>query len=194
LPGQASEAAQAQEVKSREALEDLLKAAKEQHQVLLNQREEVLKELDNTMFNLSLLDSHAQVLSDRHLEAATEVEVLESSIEILQLDRQKSAQNGGKEPRRTGMQVTNYNMIGLRDDCCNFREFSLADIKSATCNFSESFKLLQGGNGTVYKGEMMNRSVAIRRLHSHNVQGLMEFQQEVIVFLTIILMQQVNTT
>lgn len=166
--------------------------AKEQHQVLINQREAALKELDNTMLNLSLLDSHAQVHSDRHFEAAAELEVLQSSIEILQLKREKSAKNGGKELRQTGMRITNYNMISLGDDTCNFREFSLADIKAATCNFSESFKLFQGGNGTVYKGEMMNQSVAIKRLHPHNVQGLMEFQREVLIFSTIILMQQLK--
>ncbi|XP_078159759.1 U-box domain-containing protein 33-like isoform X2 [Carex rostrata] len=177
----ASEASQAREAKSRGEIEDLLKTAKERHQVLINQREEALKELDSTTLNLSLLDSRAQVLSKQHFEAAAELEVLQCSIEILQLERQKSAKNGGKELRQTGMWVPNYNMIGLGDDSYNFREFSLADIKAATCDFSESFKLFQGGNGTVYKGEMMNRSVAIKRLHPRNVQGLMEFQQEVFV-------------
>lgn len=157
-----------------------MKTAKEKHQVLINQREEALKELDSKTLNLSLLDSRAQVLSKQHFETAAELEVLQCSIEILQLERPKSAQNGGKELRQTGMWVPNYNLIGLGDDSYNFREFSLADIKAATCDFSESFKLFQGGNGTVYKGEMMNRSVAIKRLHPRNVQGLMEFQQEVL--------------
>ncbi|KAJ4816786.1 U-box domain-containing protein kinase family protein [Rhynchospora pubera] len=177
----ASEAAQAREAKSREELEDLLKMAKERHQVLINQREGALKELDSTMMNLSLLDLRAQELSARQFEAAAELEVLQSSIEIIQIERQKNTQNGRKELRQTGLRVPNYNMIGLGDDSHNFREFSLADIKAATCDFSESFKLFQGGNGTVYKGEMMNRSVAIKRLHPRNVQGLMEFQQEVFV-------------
>lgn len=59
-------------------------------------------------------------------------------------------------------------------------EFSLSELESATFCFSESFKLGQGGNnGCIYKGEMMGRTVAIKRLHPHNMQLQQEFQQEV---------------
>ncbi|OEL26051.1 Cysteine-rich receptor-like protein kinase 25 [Dichanthelium oligosanthes] len=62
-------------------------------------------------------------------------------------------------------------------------EFSLYDfdqISDATDNFSDHHKLGQGGFGTVYKGELTGGlEIAIKRLSSCSVQGLMEFKTEI---------------
>ncbi|CAN6205609.1 unnamed protein product [Urochloa humidicola] len=62
-------------------------------------------------------------------------------------------------------------------------EFSLYDfdqIADATDNFSDHHKLGQGGFGLVYKGELPGGlEIAIKRLSSCSVQGLMEFKTEI---------------
>ncbi|KAF0905243.1 hypothetical protein E2562_003846 [Oryza meyeriana var. granulata] len=62
-------------------------------------------------------------------------------------------------------------------------EFSLYDIDQiadATDNFSDANKLGQGGFGPVYKGQLPDGlEIAIKRLSSCSVQGLMEFKTEI---------------
>ncbi|KAG8080262.1 hypothetical protein GUJ93_ZPchr0007g4471 [Zizania palustris] len=62
-------------------------------------------------------------------------------------------------------------------------EFSLYDfdqIADATDNFSDGNKLGQGGFGAVYKGQLSDGlEIAIKRLSSCSVQGLVEFKTEI---------------
>uniref|UniRef100_A0A0A9D9U1 RING-type E3 ubiquitin transferase n=1 Tax=Arundo donax TaxID=35708 RepID=A0A0A9D9U1_ARUDO len=52
-------------------------------------------------------------------------------------------------------------------------QFSLADLKLATENFSDSLKIGEGGYGRVYKGSIRDTAVAIKILcHDENLQGL----------------------
>ncbi|GFZ18010.1 U-box domain-containing protein kinase family protein [Actinidia rufa] len=81
-----------------------------------------------------------------------------------------------EEKRRS---ATHNGVIGFSEDSLELAEFSLADLQIATCDFSESFKIGQSGYGSVYKGEMMDRTVAIKKLHPHNMQRQSEFLQEV---------------
>ncbi|CAN1298467.1 U-box domain-containing protein 70 [Linum perenne] len=69
--------------------------------------------------------------------------------------------------------------LGYAEELPELAEFPLSDLQTATCNFSESFKLGGGAYGCVYKGEMLGRTVAINKLHSHNMQGQSEFHKEV---------------
>ncbi|KAF3443735.1 hypothetical protein FNV43_RR13425 [Rhamnella rubrinervis] len=56
----------------------------------------------------------------------------------------------------------------------------LRTIKAATGNFSDEFKLGQGGFGPVYKGILNDgREIAVKRLSSHSVQGVQELKTEV---------------
>ncbi|KAK4477548.1 hypothetical protein RD792_016780 [Penstemon davidsonii] len=61
------------------------------------------------------------------------------------------------------------------------RRFSLAEIRSATQNFSNAFSIGKGGFGIVYKGLIDNgrESVAIKRLKSSSRQGKREFWTEI---------------
>ncbi|KAL0311712.1 UNVERIFIED_CONTAM: Receptor-like protein kinase FERONIA [Sesamum calycinum] len=61
------------------------------------------------------------------------------------------------------------------------RRFSLAEIKSATRNFSDAFVIGKGGFGKVYKGHIDNgrETVAIKRLKSNSKQGKHEFLTEI---------------
>ena len=43
-----------------------------------------------------------------------------------------------------------------------YTKFSLNDIKSATCDFSERLKVGEGGYGVVYRGEIEETAVAVK--------------------------------
>uniref|UniRef100_A0ACD5UL09 Uncharacterized protein n=1 Tax=Avena sativa TaxID=4498 RepID=A0ACD5UL09_AVESA len=62
-------------------------------------------------------------------------------------------------------------------------EFSLYDfsqIKEATNNFSSGNKLGHGGFGPVYKGQLRSGlKIAVKRLETSSLQGLLEFQNEI---------------
>ncbi|WVZ57562.1 hypothetical protein U9M48_007933 [Paspalum notatum var. saurae] len=60
-------------------------------------------------------------------------------------------------------------------------EFSLSELQLATQNFSDTMKIGEGGFGRVYRGFLRNTTVAIKMLRSHNLQGLSQFRQEVVV-------------
>ncbi|KAJ3689817.1 hypothetical protein LUZ61_018981 [Rhynchospora tenuis] len=58
-------------------------------------------------------------------------------------------------------------------------KFSLQELEQATQSFSESLKIGGGGFGSVYKGSLRQTTVAIKVLHSQNLGGQAQFQQEV---------------
>ncbi|KAL6329967.1 hypothetical protein AAG906_039882 [Vitis piasezkii] len=58
--------------------------------------------------------------------------------------------------------------------------FDLKTLKAATKNFSDEYKLGQGGFGPVYKGKLPDgREIAVKRLSSSSGQGLEELRTEV---------------
>lgn len=57
--------------------------------------------------------------------------------------------------------------------------FSLSEIKEATRNFDPSFKIGEGGYGSIYKGVLRYTPVAIKVLNPDSMQGPLEFKQEV---------------
>ncbi|KAK2996049.1 hypothetical protein RJ640_029597 [Escallonia rubra] len=62
------------------------------------------------------------------------------------------------------------------------RRFSLADIQSATDNFSDDLVIGQGGFGKVYKGSISDgesMTVAVKRLNPRSRQGAREFRTEI---------------
>lgn len=158
-----------------------------EQQKLLQEKEEVSREIRRTMTNIALLDSRAQEANRRFNEASGEVKLIQTSIATLQqekqsIQRQKMEALRWLERWRNHRQAGAANcngLIGSAEELPKLSEFSLSDLQTATCNFSESFKIGQGGYGCVFKGEMMGRTVAIRKLHPHNMQGQAEFQQEV---------------
>ncbi|KAI4334520.1 hypothetical protein L6164_019203 [Bauhinia variegata] len=181
------ESAHACEVKLRKEAEGALRATIQERQKLLVENEEVASELQRTMRNVALLDSRAHEANRRRDEAADELSLIQASISALwhekqQIRRQKmEALRWLERWKSLGQLGPVYcnGVIGSAEELPQLAEFSLLDLQNATCNFSESFKILEGAYGSIYKGEMLGRTVAIRKLHIHDMQGPAEFHQEV---------------
>ncbi|XP_025800492.1 putative cysteine-rich receptor-like protein kinase 30 isoform X3 [Panicum hallii] len=61
-----------------------------------------------------------------------------------------------------------------------FSQYDYSHIKEATNNFSVGNKLGQGGFGHVYKGRLSSGiKIAVKRLETCSLQGLLEFQNEI---------------
>uniref|UniRef100_A0A5B6ZZV1 RING-type E3 ubiquitin transferase n=1 Tax=Davidia involucrata TaxID=16924 RepID=A0A5B6ZZV1_DAVIN len=180
----AFDSAHAHEVKLRRESEDALRMTIQEQEKLLEERELVTRELHKDMRNIALLDSRAQEANRRCEEASEELKLIQESIATLRHEKQKirrqkmEAMHWLEQWKRCG-QAAGANCNGFIGDSPQLAEFSLSDLQTATCNFSESFKIGQGGYGSVYKGEMLDKTVAIKKLHPHNMQGQSEFQQEV---------------
>lgn len=183
----ASESAERNEIKKREELEVLLVATRRHHEDLIKNKEKAVAGLDSSIRRLAILDAHAKRINLRMDEFAAELEVIQSSIETI---RRKKLKIQKREDRHmdqvegcTYIHATlpNCMSIVLGDDLYSFREFTLLDMQSATCKFSESFKIRSQGHGCVYKGEIMSRTVMIHKLHSHSIESVRQFQQEVYI-------------
>ncbi|PKI61707.1 hypothetical protein CRG98_017931 [Punica granatum] len=182
----ALETAYLTESKTRKEAEDALRDTLQGQEKFLEEREEVGRELQRTMRNVALLDTRAQEANQRREEAVRELQVIQASIATLQLEKQRIRRQKMEavhwldrwRSRGQSRAVRCNGFVGLHEDFPELAEFSLSEVQSATCNLSESFKLGQSGFGCVYKGELLGRTVAIKLLHPHNMQGQFEFQQE----------------
>ncbi|XP_065866085.1 U-box domain-containing protein 33-like isoform X2 [Euphorbia lathyris] len=181
------ESAYANEVKLRKEAEDALRNTIREQGKLLEEKEEISKELQRTMRSIALLDSRVQEANRRQYEASGELKLVQTSIASLRQEKQRIQKQKMEAVRwlerwrnrgQAGSPKCN-GFLGSVEELPELAEFPLSDLKTATCNFSESFKLGQGGYGCVYKGEMLGRTVAIKKLHPHNMQGQSEFQKEV---------------
>lgn len=180
------ESAHAHEVKLRKEADDALRTTIQDQEKHLEEREEVTRELQRTMRSVALLDSRAKEANRRCDEAVGELNLIQASITTLQQEKQRMRRQKLEALRwlerwrhgRAGAANCN-GFIGFLEGLPELAEFSLSDLQTATCNFSESFKIGQGGYGCIYKGEMLGRTVVIRNLDPYNMQGPSEFQQEV---------------
>lgn len=181
------ESAHAHEAELRKKAEDVLRFTVLEQQKLLEESGVISRELQMTMRNVALLDSRAKEATRMRDEAAHELSLIQASISTLwqerhQIRRQKMEAFRWLERWKTRGQVraAHYNgVIGFAEELPELAEFSLSDIQNATCSFSKSFEIAQGGFGRIYKGEMLGRTVAIKKFHQHNVQGPAEFHREV---------------
>jgi hypothetical protein len=169
----ASESSKRREVKLREELEGVFLATRKQHDDLARHKEKATAVLDSSKRRLEILDSHANNMRFRMNEAAAKLEVIQSSIKILKQEKTK-------ENKLEDTYINQVEGVTTSHDLYTVRQFTLLDVQDATCKFSESFKIRPGSHGYVYKGEIMNRSVMIHKLHSQRMKSSMQFQQEVL--------------
>lgn len=135
------------------------------------------------MGRLANLDARTTKISLRMCEVAAELEVIQSSIESL---RQEKTEVQKREERHMDQiegcryrhaAVPNCASITHGDHSCSFREVTLIDVQSATCNFSEGFKIWSESHKCVYRGAIMDKSVMIHKLNSDSMQSVWQLQE-----------------
>ncbi|XP_074267943.1 U-box domain-containing protein 33-like isoform X2 [Silene latifolia] len=175
------------EAKLRMEAEDALRSMIHEQEILLEERLEVTGQLQKTMRNVAVLDCRVQEANRRCEEVYGELKHIQVCTASLRLERQRLWKQKVEADRwlekwRSGRQTSGTNRRvcgGILDDVPDLVEFSLLDLQSATCNFSESFKMCERGFCSVYKGELLGRTITIQRLHAHNIQAPSQFQKEV---------------
>ncbi|PIN24369.1 Serine/threonine protein kinase [Handroanthus impetiginosus] len=183
----ALETALSREVKLRGEAEDALRTTLQCQENLLQEREKSNQQLQKTMRNIAVLDSRAQEANRRREEVAGELKLIQASIAALRKEKQKLQRQKIEATRwldrwRSREQCEDAGeskFMGLMADISQLPEFLLSDLEAATCNFSENFRIGQGGCGVVYKGELLDKTVAIKKLHSYNMQRQREFDNAV---------------
>lgn len=168
--------------------EDLLRITIQEQEKLLEDRERTTQELQKTLRNIAVLDCRAKEANRRHEEVAGELKLIQASIATLRKERQKLQRQNIEATRwlhrwRTHEQCKDANkneFIGLDGDDYELPEFSFSDLEAATCCFSDNFSIGRGGYGIVYKGEMLDKTVAVKKLRFYNMQRQLEFHREVI--------------
>ncbi|KAG0447612.1 hypothetical protein HPP92_028241 [Vanilla planifolia] len=183
----ASEASYLQEIKTREELEALLADTKLKQDDLVIQKNEIRTELQIASSDVAVLEACARQMTDLADGLSSKLDAIMSSIEAIKLENKKIQHqiheyvHWSKRGRCNNFLFKMYGEVIAFGNETDFKEFSLSDLQTATFNFSDTFMIGQGGHGCVYKGEMFNQTVAIKRLHTHSIQNQREFQQEVVV-------------
>lgn len=182
----ASESYKKQEVKIREELEVLILATRKQHEDLTRSKDKATAAVDSSMRRLDILDARAEHVRHQMDEAVAELEVIQSSIKILEQEKINAQKLEDRHTNQVEGCTYGHSKLpncssNARGDNRTFRQLTLLDVQAATCEFSESFKMRSQGHAYVYKGEIMNRSVIIHMLHSHHMKSSTKFQQEVYI-------------
>ncbi|KAK9075793.1 hypothetical protein SSX86_004122 [Deinandra increscens subsp. villosa] len=180
LEVKAYESAHAQEVESRRVAEDKLDAARREHEQLMEQKELTSKELHKVMRNIAILENQVQEANCRREESSEELKLIQSSIATLKIEKLTIQRLRFDAENWLDMWKSRGQTGGISCTTLRLMEFSLVDLETATCGFSESFKISHESYGcSLYKGEMLNRTVMIKKLHRNNLQAQQEFQEEV---------------
>ncbi|KAE8709411.1 U-box domain-containing protein 33 [Hibiscus syriacus] len=175
----ASENLYAHEVKQRKEIEEALAKEKEELEKMMNQRDEVMIELQVALDQKSSLEKQiaesekeVEELEEKILSAVELLQNYKKEREELQMERDNALKEA-EELRKSRAESSSAHMHQ------SFTEFSFAEIEEATLNFDLSLKIGEGGYGSIYKGILRHTTVAIKLLHSNSLQGPSEFQQEV---------------
>ncbi|XP_043716969.1 U-box domain-containing protein 33-like [Telopea speciosissima] len=176
----ASESLYEKEKKLREELEVLLWKEKQELEMLKIQRDQVMEELRVTLDHRSRLESQIadsdQMLSELEEKFRSAVQLLvnmRNERDELLTERDNAVREA-EELRKTREEEATSSYTPQF-----FSQFSFIEIERATCNFDQTMKIGEGGYGIVYRGKLRQTPVAIKMLHADNLDGHVEFQQEV---------------
>uniref|UniRef100_A0A7N0U3J1 RING-type E3 ubiquitin transferase n=1 Tax=Kalanchoe fedtschenkoi TaxID=63787 RepID=A0A7N0U3J1_KALFE len=183
---EAFEFASALEIERRREAEGILRCIREKQSEVLKKGEEAEKEMQSLKACVTHLESDVQKGNYNSKEASSELKDIQASITAMRLAKQKLSRQKmdavycfERWKNHIQGEFISCNHYTGYEDMPQLVVFSLSDVETATCDFSERFKLGQGGYGCVYKGEMLDKTVAIKRLYPQNSHGRLEFQQEV---------------
>ncbi|KAK2992638.1 hypothetical protein RJ640_023948 [Escallonia rubra] len=161
-------------------VEDALATGKEEVGKMKQQLEEVIKELQVALEQKSSLenqiansDQMEQELEEKIFSAVEPLQNFKNERDKLQVERDDALREAEDLRRKQAEESSSTQSPQF------FSEFSFFEIEEATKKFDPSLKIGEGGYGSIYKGLLRHTLVAIKKLHSHSLQGPSEYQQEV---------------
>ncbi|KAL0927180.1 hypothetical protein M5K25_001343 [Dendrobium thyrsiflorum] len=174
-----SENLYAEELNLRKEVDETLKRAKLEIEMLKKEQVELCEKLQKTNkhklqleLHIGNLDNCVKDLEEKLLAALHLLHSLEVEHDGLRRERDEAIRKA-EELRRKKEEVPCSSILA------NLSAFSLSEIEQATCSFDNSLKIGEGGSGTVYKGFLRNTTVAIKALNHDGMLGRSEFDQEV---------------
>lgn len=156
-------------------MEEGVAKEKQEYKKMKNQIAQVVEELRIRQDQNSVLESHtanSDGMVTQLNKIISAVQVWKKERDELQMERDNAVKEA-EELKKTREEEA------VSSQRLQFSEFSISEIKKATCDFNPSKKIGEGGYGNVYKGLLRHTPVAIKMLHSRSSQGRLEFQQEV---------------
>ncbi|KAL6903842.1 hypothetical protein ACP4OV_004655 [Aristida adscensionis] len=160
--------------KQRQEIEGMRRQKDEAYAALYNANERKLA-LENRISELELDVKHNE---DKLATNQLHLEELQSDYDRILRERDAA--------RREAAEVRAKNQQGVLAPSEAFNtKFSLIELQQATQGFDPTFKIGEGGFGSVYKGVLRNTTVAIKLLHPQSMQGQSEFHQEAFVLSTV---------
>ncbi|KAH9303300.1 hypothetical protein KI387_014883, partial [Taxus chinensis] len=175
------EAALIQTAKEKEELTSLLRVSEEKCRKIKRGRSQVEEELQAMIEKLTSLATNANKFSRERQQAIRELEVGRVKLAAMEEENERILQKTKAEIKHlqdcllSTPPIKTPNYYSSLSGNFEFREYSLNDIKAITWNFSEHFKLGEGGYGTVYKSEIIQR---VKIISVDSLTGRREFQRE----------------
>ncbi|OVA14018.1 Protein kinase domain [Macleaya cordata] len=168
------------EVKQRKEMEELLARETLVLKEMKNQQVDIMEELRTAQEQILALerklndsDQMVKELEEKIVSAMELLRTLKKERDEMQLERDNAVREAEDFRKRREEEK-------IISKCPEFfSEFSFLEIEEATSKFDTSLMIGEGGYGCVYRGYLHNTEVAIKMLHSNNLQGHSEFQQEV---------------
>lgn len=174
-----------EEIAKRSQLEKEFSSTKEELNKLQIETEEKRVKLNSVLQLQDELSSKLHLLSQATLQAELQVEKemrAQSAVaqEADKLRRQRDVFlrriEFSKEKDAKG------EAAGLAEQSFDYRQFTAAEIRATTDDFSERMRLKSGGDWTnVYKGCLNSTLVAIKMYNSENADSEESFQEKVLV-------------
>ncbi|XP_057510933.1 U-box domain-containing protein 33-like isoform X2 [Actinidia eriantha] len=175
-----AESLYADEMRQRKETEEALAKGKEELENMKQKVDEVMEELGISLEQKSSLESQIahtektiQELEQKMFSAVELMQKYKTERDELQVEHDNALIVVEELRKKYSEKSSNSLMPQI------FSEFSFSEIERATNNFDPALKIGEGGYGSIYKCLLRNTQVAIKMLHSHSLQGPLEFQQEV---------------
>lgn len=134
--------------------------------------------------NINMSKEAALAMAEKEkLKANAALEAAEEAIKMVEKETQRRIHAEMKARREAQEKYRALDQLASKD--IRVRKYTIHDIEVATQNFSQTFKVGEGGYGPVFKGKLDNTQVAIKILNPKAVHGRRQFQQEVSYMCTV---------
>ncbi|KAE9605398.1 hypothetical protein Lal_00024550 [Lupinus albus] len=168
-----------EELKLRKELEEALVREREELDNMKSQRDKVKEELQLGLDQESSLESQIastelmmKELEEKIISAVSLLHTYKNERDDLQMQRDNALREAEELRKKQGESSSTQSLQFLS-------EISFLEIEEATNNFNPALKIGEGGYGSIFKGIMRHKEVAIKMLRPDSMQGPSEFQQEV---------------